>query len=377
MQPHNKCPHGTAATTEMEDPTGLSGLRLCDAHCHPTEMMASTAKIPELRTAGLIIMSTRHQDQHLVERTADVYGGRLAGDGMSNDEGRVVPSFGWHPWYSHLVMDDSADGAANSMPPVRRKVAHYEAILSPRLRYENDLEDRRLINALPAPLPWCEVRASMQARLRKHPRALVGEVGLDKSFRIPMPAQSLDEGEATHDQWQGWTSGARLGRPLSRFRVSLAHQKHIFALQLRLAAEMGRPVSIHSVGAHGAVYDVLKDVAQAVRQSPLRVCLHSFTGSREQIALYLRSALGMTVYFSFSAVVNMDGKTDEQVQRLMTTIRTVPDDRLLVETDLHEAGPELDSCLLRVVKQVCHAKEWDLESGAAILNNNWKRFVCG
>jgi Tat protein secretion system quality control protein TatD with DNase activity len=50
-----------------------------------------------------------------------------------------------------------------------------------------------------------------------------------------------------------------------------------FDAQMALAGELGRPVSIHCVKAHGHLYEWLR--GQPVEALPPTLALHSYTGS--------------------------------------------------------------------------------------------------
>ena len=63
--------------------------------------------------------------------------------------------------------------------------------------------------------------------------------------------------------------------------------------------------------------------------------------------------------------------------KLADVIKAVPDDRLLVETDLNYAGDSLDRLLEQITRTICGIKGWKLEEGVRQLGKNWKRFVFG
>lgn len=282
-----------------------------------------------------------------------------------------------------------------------QKVSHYQSVLNPRS------EDKEFLQSLPEPHPFGHFISQTGSYLQRYPLALVGEVGLDRSFRIPeswLPEQVEDRSAAL-------TPGGREGRKLSPYRVNLDHQKKVLRAQLRLAGKMGRAVSVHGVQAHGVVYETLADTwkgyekrvlskrdrkkleaaakANAEPQEieldesndsspkpyPPRVCLHSFSGPAETVKQYIAPSVPCEIFFSFSTTINSwadggDGKVE-------AAVRAVPDDRVLVESDMHTAGEDMDAYLEGAVRKMCEVKGWKLGDGIRQLANNWKRFVFG
>ena len=382
-------------------------LGVFDAHCHPTDTMASLDVIPNMKARVLTIMASRGQDQHLVRQFARKYGldeKRRALPFRSKDAEPltcIVPSFGWHPWFSHQIYDDTCPVGSNGRKP--DAIQHYLSVLTPTPDHDD------FINSLPEPEPFSEVLAQVRNDLEEFPYALVGEIGIDRSFRLPMHWAS-DE-EANRDE--SLTPGGREGRQLSPFRVQIAHQRKIMKMQLNLAGELERPVSIHGVAAHGIVYETLKEtwkgyerVIPSKRKSgrrsnatgtnesvtspkpvisettgettgpkpyPPRICLHSYSGPPDTLKQYLDPSIPAIIYFSFSSLVNLSSRTDKAV----AVIKAVPGDRILVESDLHSAGDRMDQLLEDVVRSVCDIKGWTLTPGINQLGDNWNRFVFG
>ncbi|KAI2635447.1 hypothetical protein GGS21DRAFT_82738 [Xylaria nigripes] len=394
-----------------------------DAHCHPTDSMASTKSIPDMKARVLTVMATRSQDQELVYDIASRYGVQDNTTSLTSypptprSQGRIVPSFGWHPWFSYEFYDDTASNPTyNGHPP--DKTAHYDRVLVPPPSSKDILFSEGLCD----PRPLSSFLDETQIRLEKFPLALVGEIGVDKAFRLPMAWTLANEA----NREEGLTPGSREGRRLSPYRVQIAHQVAIFRAQLKLAGKMRRPVSVHGVQAHGIVYDTIaacwkghekevlsrrqkrqiatgaedfssdadsdsdyeislsgknkpaKLAAKAIGVGPLefppRICLHSYSGYVEQLKMYLHPSVPAKVYFSFSIAVNWgsgEGKKTEEV------IRATPDDRLLVESDLHIAGELMDGKLEEVCRKICQIKGWSLREGVEILRRNWQEFVLG
>merc|ERR1711933_699598 len=66
------------------------------------------------------------------------------------------------------------------------------------------------------------------------------------------------------------------------------HQVYVLREQLRLAAELHRPVSLHSVRADGALVDCLRAEVKEHRSLPPTICLHSFAGSVDTLKSIIR-----------------------------------------------------------------------------------------
>ncbi|KAJ4864579.1 tatD related DNase domain-containing protein [Trichoderma breve] len=335
-----------------------------DAHCHPTDTMSSIASLATLNTRVLTIMATRSQDQQLVADVASEHGCK------------VIPAFGWHPWFSYQLYDDSIPNPTfsthNAEDPNKSteqdaKIAHYKAVLSPTP------QDQSFLSSLPTPTPLSSLISSTRQYLTSFPLALVGEIGLDKGFRLPQ--QRLPDDDSSRDE--SLTPGGREGRLLSPFRVQMQHQQAIMQAQLRLAGEMGRAVSVHGVQAHGVTEEITKKKKKKVGGKPFppRICLHSYSGSADMLKQWFHPAVPSTVFISFSTAVNMS--TDGSKTKLAAVVRAVPDDRILVESDLHVAGGEAEALLEDMYRLVCEIKGWHLEHGIATIGANFERFILG
>ncbi|CAG7923694.1 unnamed protein product [Penicillium olsonii] len=375
---------GSSWTFTMPEPFPWE-IGVHDAHCHPTDTMASVSDIPHMKTTTLTIMATRGDDQDLVQQTAELCSVQSDTDHID----RIVPCFGWHPWFSHQISNSASSDAQN-------KKEHYDAVLTP-----SPADDQPFIDILPDPKPLSELISEIRARLQKFPTALVGEIGLDRSFRIPGPwtAEEIENrnGEVT--------PGSREGRRLSQYRVKPEHQRMVLKAQLQLAGEMNRAVSVHSVQAHGAVVDVLKEVwAGHERVSlsrrkrdkqrdaegaefeeeevivakpklfPPRLCMHSYSGSVDPVRQLIHKSNPSDVYFSFSSLINFNGAP---AKKISDVVKSLPENRILIESDLHKAGDELDNLMEDVARRICELRGWELRHGVQLLADNWRRFVHG
>ncbi|MCJ1386699.1 hypothetical protein MMC17_009825 [Xylographa soralifera] len=374
-------------------------LGVFDAHCHPTDTVSSLKDIPDMKTKVLTIMATRSQDQELVLSAADDLGADIEAfsDGR-NSPCRVVPSFGWHPWFSHQIYDDISEGTGRPLSHID-KIQHYRSVLTP------SPDDEAFIHSLPEPRALSDLLATTKHYLLRHPLALVGEIGLDRTFRLP---ESTRSGQAREPE-PGMTPGSRDGRKLSPYHVEMNHQRKILKAQLHLAGEMGRAVSVHGVAAHGIVFETLQstwygherkvtskrlqkkrasvkaahdhelsnllnDGRSASKPYPPRICMHSYSGPSSHLKQYLNPSIPALIFFSFSQVINF---SNPDSNKAVEAIKAVPDDRILVESDLHCAGDRMDGLLEGIVRLVCKLKGWALEDGVKQLARNYKHFVLG
>lgn len=379
-------------------------LGVFDAHCHPTDTVSSKRNIPEMKARVLTIMATRAQDQHIVAGFADSLGlaesdlGHLGG--TEDARCQVVPSFGWHPWFCHQLYDDTDTTFMQQGHQAPDMMAHYKSVLTP------EVDDEDFLRALPAARPLSEYLAQTREYLLQFPLALVGEIGLDRSFRLPndwLPGQK-------NERDSGLTSGGREGRRLSPYRVHMSHQRRILKAQLHLAGDMQRAVSVHGVAAHGVVFEVLRETwkghekeviskrsrkrrssiaaahteeakpvvaeteAPMSKPFPPRVCLHSYSGPPDSLREYFHPSIPASIYFSFSQVINFSSHGSKKAIKV---IEMVPGDRILVESDLHIAGDRMDAVLEEMIRSICQIKGWSVEEGVNQLASNWKSFVLG
>ena len=144
-------------------------------------------------------------------------------------------------------------------------------------------------------------------------------------------------------------------------------QRAVFDAQLRLAAETGRPVVVHT-------REAVDDTAAMVReagQNGVRGVLHCFTGP----ASLAEVALSVGWFVSFSGVVTFRKWEDDGL------IRSIPDDRILVESDAPYLAPvpfrgkrNEPAHVALTLSKVANARGVDPEEFGRVLVGNTARF---
>jgi TatD DNase family protein len=174
------------------------------------------------------------------------------------------------------------------------------------------------------------------ARLRElaaHPKVLaIGEVGLDYHYDFsPRPVQ-----------------------------------REVFARQLALAAEVRKPIVIHT-------REAWDDTLGQVVDLPYSGIMHCFTGDAAQA----RQALDRGFYLSFGGVL-----TFPKADALREAARIVPDDRLLVETDCpylapvpHRGKRNEPAFLVETVRRLADVRGRAAEEIAELTTRNFHRLM--
>jgi TatD DNase family protein len=100
-------------------------------------------------------------------------------------------------------------------------------------------------------------------------------------------------------------------------------QRDYFARHLELARRVDKPVIVHCRDAEDDVLDALRHASEA---GAVRGVLHAFSGDEA----FARACLELGLYISFAGMVSY---TNRKFRPLRDVARTIPDDRLLIETD--------------------------------------------
>lgn len=144
-----------------------------------------------------------------------------------------------------------------------------------------------------------------------------------------------------------------------------ARQQVVFARQMELARELGKPVIVHDRDAHADCLEIAR------RYQGVPGVFHCFAGSAEMA----RELLKLGYHLSFTGVI-----TFKNARRAIDVIREVPLDRLMVETDAPYMAPEpyrgrRNSSLYvhRMVETIAQIKDVPVDEVTRITTENGKR----
>ena len=140
-------------------------------------------------------------------------------------------------------------------------------------------------------------------------------------------------------------------------------QIDVFNRQIELGILHNKPASIHCVKAYGHFFECVKELKNCPN-----LMMHSFSGNRQILERLLKLEMG--IYFSFSYFVN--GRYKEE--KWKEVIAAAPDDRILIESDLH-SYEDVEESLLNIFRMVCVAKNWNENYAVKILETNTKEFL--
>lgn len=188
---------------------------------------------------------------------------------------------------------------------------------------------------------------------------MLGEVGLDRSFRIPYPQTDAKSNREEH----------KISKKFTELKTPMEHQVRLLREQMEIAFSLDRNISMHSVQAQGATVQLLTSLAKQSKcwtSSKSKICLHSYGGSVETIGQIIRLHPDR-IYFSFSTTINA------RLDRLEALIEATPDDRLLIESDYNDVRRS-EARLWEILGVVCQAKGWSKEKAVRVLEANWRVF---
>lgn len=153
---------------------------------------------------------------------------------------------------------------------------------------------------------------------------------------------------------------------------TLKQQCDLFAMQLVLADQLSLPVVIHTREADDATLGVLDDV-QWRHGEKLRGIIHSYTGS----TAFASKLLDRGFMISFSGIA-----TFKSACEVRASVRYVPDDRILIETDSPYLAPVPlrgrrcePAFLVHTANRIAEERKTDLEVFASLTMTNSQSII--
>jgi TatD DNase family protein len=169
--------------------------------------------------------------------------------------------------------------------------------------------------------------SEINARLAQSFPSLFAAVGIQPNYA----------GQAAPDDWDRIVALAEAPRVVALGETGLDRywnfapfdvQQDFFDRHLRLAQTRDLPVVIHM---RDCAQDVLQMLREARQRGPLRGVMHSFTGDADTA----RQCVEIGLYVSFAGMV-----TFKKSHALRDVARTIPGDRIVIETDSPYLAPE-------------------------------------
>ena len=146
-------------------------------------------------------------------------------------------------------------------------------------------------------------------------------------------------------------------------KTFLKEQEEVFATQIRWALELDLPLVIHARDSFQEIFNILDTEAGA----GLRGVFHSFTGGFKELERAL----------SYNFMIGINGIVTFKNSRLGEVVRSIPTNRLLLETDSPFLAPvpyrgrrNESSHLLETAKKVAEIYNLTLEELAGITSSN-------
>ncbi|KAH8835564.1 TatD DNase family Scn1 [Flagelloscypha sp. PMI_526] len=298
----------------MELPIEVAA-HMYDVHCHPTDSTIHLETLANLHH-NICAMSTRRQDQNLVAK-------------LAKQSSRIIPCFGYHPWFSHSISLTSEQVD---------KTTHYHRLLLGKNDQDPALLSvfNELLPFLPDPIPLPEVLQELRESLQAFPDAMVGEVGLDRIFRVP-----FDYFEEP--------------RRLTPFTLPLDHQLAVLEAQIDLAVECSRNISLHSVKCASQTSELLSKMSNKHREKWLAISidLHSCGLSPESVKAI--QSKHPNVFLSLSTVINSRSPNHTAL------IASCDPLRLLAESDFNNLESSA-SQTIQIIQTISQIKGWPIET---------------
>ena len=143
-------------------------------------------------------------------------------------------------------------------------------------------------------------------------------------------------------------------------------QIKLFEEHIKASIQSKLPIVVHSRNAEELTYDILSNYS---KKDNLKILMHCFTGSKK----FAEKLLELNAYFSASGII-----TFKKNEKLKETFKTIPLNKILIETDAPYLSPEPirgksnePSNLIHTAKYLANLKEIDFEDMSSKTSNNF------
>jgi len=140
-----------------------------------------------------------------------------------------------------------------------------------------------------------------------------------------------------------------------------------FKAHIEAAIELNKPIIIHSREAEKETFEILN----SYKNKNLKILMHCFTGSLE----FSKKLLNLDAFFSASGIITFKNSTD-----LQNTFKTIPLEKLLIETDSPFLAPipmrgkkNEPSFIKYTLEKLSSLKETTVEKMSEITTDNFNK----
>ena len=144
-------------------------------------------------------------------------------------------------------------------------------------------------------------------------------------------------------------------------------QINSFKTHIEASIELDKPIIIHSREAEKETFDILN----SYKNKNLKILMHCFTGSLE----FSKKLLTLDAFFSASGIITFNNSTE-----LQNTFKTIPLEKLLIETDSPFLAPipmrgkkNEPSFIKYTLEKLSMLKETTVDRMSEITTNNFNR----
>ena len=144
-------------------------------------------------------------------------------------------------------------------------------------------------------------------------------------------------------------------------------QINSFKAHIEASLELNKPIIIHSRDAENETFEILS----SYRNKNLKILMHCFTGSLE----FSKKLQSLNAFFSASGIITFKNSTD-----LQNTFKTIPLEKLLIETDSPFLAPipmrgkkNEPSFIKYTLEKLSSLKETTVEKMSKITTDNFNK----